>query len=208
MAPIRHQGKLRNWNDEKGFGFIEPESGGKQVFLHISEIAQAARRPESGDTILYELKVHADGKLRAFNASISGVASRRVGKIFTRRHRRLLETAAGVAILTTAAFFAVRSNSHRAPHSTAPQMDSARPPGYLLRSENDRASDSTAPQMNSAPPPGYVIKGNISIDTGDRIYHVPGSEDYQATRIDLTRGERWFRSEAEAVESGWRRAPR
>jgi hypothetical protein len=66
----------------------------------------------------------------------------------------------------------------------------------------------TAPQMNTAPPPGHTIKGNISVGTGDKLYHVPGAEDYEVTKIDPTRGERWFRSEEEAVANGWRKAPR
>jgi hypothetical protein len=49
------------------------------------------------------------------------------------------------------------------------------------------------------------IKGNISV-TGERIYHVPGQRYYSATRISSWRGERWFCSEAEARQAGWRRA--
>lgn len=53
---------------------------------------------------------------------------------------------------------------------------------------------------------GCLIKGNIS-DNG-RIYHRPGQEYYDATRIDTRRGERWFCSEAEARAAGWRAARR
>jgi endonuclease YncB( thermonuclease family) len=53
---------------------------------------------------------------------------------------------------------------------------------------------------------GCAIKGNIS-KHGERIYHVPGSEWYDATRIDPHKGERWFCSEDEARSAGWR-APR
>lgn len=35
----------------------------------------------------------------------------------------------------------------------------------------------------SMPGSGCAIKGNISIDTGERIYHVPGQRYYDATRI-------------------------
>lgn len=52
-----------------------------------------------------------------------------------------------------------------------------------------------------------AIKGNIS-STGERIYHVPGQRDYGATVITLTKGERWFCTEADAVRAGWRRAKR
>lgn len=48
------------------------------------------------------------------------------------------------------------------------------------------------------------IKGNVS-DAG-RIYHLPGSRHYDRTEIDEERGERWFCSEAEAREAGWRAA--
>ena len=52
------------------------------------------------------------------------------------------------------------------------------------------------------------IKGNISHNSGRRIYHVPGDRDYARTRISPSRGERWFCSEAEARAAGWRRAGR
>lgn len=50
------------------------------------------------------------------------------------------------------------------------------------------------------------IKGNISEETGERIYHVPGQKYYDATIIDPARGERWFCTEAEARAAGWRRS--
>lgn len=50
------------------------------------------------------------------------------------------------------------------------------------------------------------IKGNIG--NSGRIYHVPGGYYYDRTRIDTSRGERWFCSEAEARAAGWRRARR
>lgn len=50
------------------------------------------------------------------------------------------------------------------------------------------------------------IKGNIS-DSG-KLYHLPGSPDYERTRIDPARGERWFCTEQQAREQGWRRAGR
>ena len=51
------------------------------------------------------------------------------------------------------------------------------------------------------------IKGNISRD-GERIYHLPGGQYYGRTRIDPSKGERWFCTEPEAREAGWRRSRR
>lgn len=57
-----------------------------------------------------------------------------------------------------------------------------------------------------APDEGCPIKGNIN-RKGDRIYHVPWSRAYQKTRINPNKGERWFCTEQEAADAGWR-APR
>jgi endonuclease YncB( thermonuclease family) len=49
------------------------------------------------------------------------------------------------------------------------------------------------------------IKGNIS-SKGRKIYHVPGQRYYDQTQISEGRGERWFCSETQARQAGWRRA--
>ena len=54
-------------------------------------------------------------------------------------------------------------------------------------------------------PKGCPIKGNIS--SNGRIYHTPWSPRYSRTKLSVERGERWFCSEAEALQAGWR-APR
>lgn len=51
------------------------------------------------------------------------------------------------------------------------------------------------------------IKGNIA-QNGTRIYHMPGGQFYDRTRIDTSRGERWFCTENEARTAGWRRSRR
>ncbi|MBU0582058.1 MAG: hypothetical protein KKB66_01650 [Alphaproteobacteria bacterium] len=58
------------------------------------------------------------------------------------------------------------------------------------------------------PGSGCAIKGNVSIITGERIYHVPGQDYYAQTRISPEWGERWFCSEADARRAGWRKSKR
>jgi hypothetical protein len=50
------------------------------------------------------------------------------------------------------------------------------------------------------------IKGNVSQNTGERIYHVPGQEYYSETVVRTEYGERWFCSEEDARSAGWRRS--
>lgn len=57
-----------------------------------------------------------------------------------------------------------------------------------------------------SPPPGCDIKGNISYNTGEKIFHVPGQTFYSETRIDYSSGERWFCTESDAIRNGWRKA--
>lgn len=56
--------------------------------------------------------------------------------------------------------------------------------------------------------PACDIKGNVSINSGAKIYHVRGQEYYDETIIRREYGERWFCSENEARAAGWRRAGR
>jgi hypothetical protein len=56
--------------------------------------------------------------------------------------------------------------------------------------------------------PACDIKGNISINSQAKIYHVKGQEYYDETIIRPEYGERWFCSEDDARAAGWRRAGR
>jgi hypothetical protein len=58
------------------------------------------------------------------------------------------------------------------------------------------------------PKPGCNIKGNISIATKKRLYHLPGMKDYLITKISPEKGERWFCTESEAIANGWKKAPK
>lgn len=60
-------------------------------------------------------------------------------------------------------------------------------------------------QSSPGPDKGCKIKGNINAK-GDKIYHVPGSQYYEKTQIDLPEGERWFCTEEQAKQAGWRSA--
>ena len=74
--------------------------------------------------------------------------------------------------------------------------------GKRLAGAGGDADTGTETQQGSA---RCAIKGNISQD-GSRIYHVPGGRYYERTRINRSKGERWFCSEAEARAAGWRRS--
>ncbi|USD36564.1 cold shock domain-containing protein [Ferrimonas sp. SCSIO 43195] len=53
---MRQQGLLVRWNDNKGYGFVEPDKGGPAVFAHISEFRQQRIRPQIGDRLTFDLE--------------------------------------------------------------------------------------------------------------------------------------------------------
>ena len=69
---MRQKGKLRSWNDDKGFGFIVPSDGGKDIFLHISAFSNRDRRPEIGQIVTYALSTDDQGRSRAVTATLPG----------------------------------------------------------------------------------------------------------------------------------------
>jgi hypothetical protein len=50
------------------------------------------------------------------------------------------------------------------------------------------------------------IKGNISMETGEHIYHMPGQRYYDETLINPAKGERYFCSQWDAWWAGWRKS--
>ncbi len=63
-------GTVKWFNATKGFGFIQPEDGSKDVFLHISAVEGAGlQSPADGQKIEYELEAGRDGRTSAGNIS-------------------------------------------------------------------------------------------------------------------------------------------
>ncbi|WP_350282806.1 cold shock and DUF1294 domain-containing protein [Nitrosomonas sp.] len=71
---MRYQGRITAWKDDKGFGFVTPNGGGEQVFVHINSFSSRQRRPEGNELVTYELTV--DGKGRSQAKAVAFVGER------------------------------------------------------------------------------------------------------------------------------------
>ena len=69
---MRTKGKLPSWNEEKGFGFITPLAGGKQIFIHIKAFSNRNRRPVVGQIVTYTQSSDKEGRPRAIRATLTG----------------------------------------------------------------------------------------------------------------------------------------
>ena len=66
---VRYQGRLSSWKDEQGYGFITPNGGGEDVFVHIKSFQAGHGRPALDEIVTYELGVNAKGQPRAENVA-------------------------------------------------------------------------------------------------------------------------------------------
>ena len=65
------KGTVKWFNTDKGFGFIAPEEGGKDVFVHISALQRAGiERLDDGQAVTYDLEDGRDGRQSAGNLAL------------------------------------------------------------------------------------------------------------------------------------------
>ncbi|WP_033137514.1 excalibur calcium-binding domain-containing protein [Aeromonas finlandensis] len=72
---MRYQGRIANWNEARGFGFITPEQDGAEqataglrgarLFVHVTALQSDGRVPEPGERVTYLIGSGQDGKPRA-----------------------------------------------------------------------------------------------------------------------------------------------
>ncbi|MFW1678584.1 cold shock domain-containing protein [Pontibacter sp. JAM-7] len=68
------KGKITQWKDDKGFGFIQPDDGSEKLFFHVSSVKTNARRPQIGDSVIYEPMRDSQQRLKAKGVVIEGVS--------------------------------------------------------------------------------------------------------------------------------------
>jgi uncharacterized membrane protein YsdA (DUF1294 family)/cold shock CspA family protein len=100
---MKLNGTLKEWNDDKGFGFISPCAGGADVFAHISAFQNRSGRPKTGDVVIYHPEKSEDGRLRAVSVSYS---DEKTGKLHHKSERGLwLAMLVSLAFLITILVF-------------------------------------------------------------------------------------------------------
>lgn len=63
-------GTVKFFNDSKGYGFIAPDGGGNDAFVHISAVERSGMRTlRENQRVSYELEEDRRGKMSAVNLS-------------------------------------------------------------------------------------------------------------------------------------------
>lgn len=69
---MRLVGRISDWNDARGYGFVAPHDGGNRSFVHIGALQFGSRRPVAGDLISYETAKDSRGRTNAINVRFAG----------------------------------------------------------------------------------------------------------------------------------------
>ena len=75
---MRLEGVIKTWNDERGFGFIEPQQGGQEIFVHVKAFSRAVGRPQPNQPVSFEVEIGPQGKKRAKSVQFIRAARRPV----------------------------------------------------------------------------------------------------------------------------------
>jgi uncharacterized membrane protein YsdA (DUF1294 family)/cold shock CspA family protein len=79
MLVMRFEGKLKTWNDERGFGFIESTQGGQEIFVHVTAFKVRGGRPQVDQVFSFEIEPGPQGKKRAKNLEVVRARPGRAG---------------------------------------------------------------------------------------------------------------------------------
>ncbi|KAA1160367.1 cold shock domain-containing protein [Pseudoalteromonas fuliginea] len=120
-----NKGLLKSWKTDKGFGFIKSDILEHDTFIHISALKHMSRKPKVGDTIYFDVATQSDGKSKAINCRIEGVAELKLLKAPNQKNNNqphriaksnfassFLGKVASISIIAVLGFVAVNKYTH------------------------------------------------------------------------------------------------
>ena len=100
---MRIKGKLTSWNDDKAFGFITPNEGKQQVFIHINAFSNRSRRPQINQIVTFTMSADEQGRPCAANATRAGDAPKKK-RLKKKGHFSIFVAFAFIAFLAATVF--------------------------------------------------------------------------------------------------------
>ena len=104
---MRVKGRITEWNDLRGFGFISPLQGGARVFVHISAFPIGSRRPTEGEFISYSLDTDERGRVCATRIAYAVIHSKRPAVRTKTRNTHLIAGGVATAFLGVVALLTI-----------------------------------------------------------------------------------------------------
>lgn len=98
---MRYAGRISGWDDDRGFGFVMPNGGGEQAFVHVKSFDRGGRRPVDGDMVSYQPQRDGRGRLSATRVRLAGSAGAARPRGAPTRQRSGARVAAALGFLAT-----------------------------------------------------------------------------------------------------------
>ncbi len=160
-------GKLVKWNDDRGFGFIEPTQNGQEIFVHISAFPRDGQRPRLGEPLSFEIETTSDGKKRAkavsrpVRANETRVRQRQPARL--REKRNLFGRVVTVVVLVALGTYGYGEYSRRfgtrvAASATAPTRNASSSTGQESSSDFRCDGRTYCSQMTSCAEATYFLR--------------------------------------------------
>lgn len=118
---MQTEGTLSKWNEGKGYGFITPQRGGQDVFVHISAFPKDGARPTLREKLAFTIAIDPNGKKRA--VEVQRLASKQAAsRPAPRKSGNSTVILASTALLAATLFYGYTAfyKEQPAPSSTAP----------------------------------------------------------------------------------------
>ena len=126
---MRVHGTLSKWNDDRGFGFITPAKGDRDIFVHISEFPRDGVRPRVDELISFEVEISPDGKRRAVRVMRPNRPAPRgpsIGRRPSQARRRWLDASISLAVVAAIGVYAMHQFESRSTAKEAPRSSPIR----------------------------------------------------------------------------------
>ena len=145
---MRFEGKLTQWNDDRGFGFITPVPAGQDVFVHISAFARDGLRPQLNEALSFEITLNKDGKKQAdkvrrdraaFSTALAGSPPVSMRAVVARREPKGLPTRVVVFVIACALLAAAYWQFDRRSQRAAAARAEAAAEAEVLQAPQQRA---------------------------------------------------------------------
>lgn len=137
---MRYQGRITEWNDDRGFGFITPNGGGPRVFIHFRALQLGEPRPNGGELVTYvEVPVSGKGPRAEQVAYVERVSHQRL------QHANPPKVGAGNTLKAVVALGIVLTIGFLAAQKYGEKRNSYRPAPQVVESVAPAPTPSVAP---------------------------------------------------------------